>query len=250
MAAAGALGGGDVRKVPNEDLPFWDYDKAVEDLDIGENARAQEARWRKDPIRPFIDTRTESPEYNPIVDDWVDVNNPRWKALKRHFAKRSGPFFIGTCISTKNPKTAMIAVPYWKRWLKLGKYVAIKRTTKIMAHDPDQLVEVGDVVEIRHSRPYSKRKHFIVKRILQKEPGNAFVQAHPEFAVTRSRADLKKHVEQMRLQELKEHAVKRAEDRGKQQAKKDEEEGEDEEEEEEEEEEVVKKGARRAKQAA
>jgi small subunit ribosomal protein S17 len=178
------------------------------ELDIGEEGRKQEERWRKDPIQPYIDERVRHPDYNPIVDDWVDSSNPRWKALQMTF-HRPGPFFIGRCVSTKNRKTAMIEVPYWKRWLKYGKHVAVKRTTRLMAHDEWEQVEVGDLVEIRHSRPYSKRKNFVVKRILEKEAGNAYLKEHPEFAFTRSRADLRHREEQVRLEELRIHLQKK-----------------------------------------
>ena len=43
------------------------------------NAYKQEAAFRKDPIQPYIDARPRDPLYNPVVDDWVDFNNPRWK---------------------------------------------------------------------------------------------------------------------------------------------------------------------------
>lgn len=165
------------------------------------NAYKQEAAFRKDPIQPYIDGRTRDPLYNPVVDDWVDYNNPRWKALKHTF-NRPGPFFIGKCVSTKTAKTSMIEVPYWVRSMKYGKHMAVRRTTRFMAHDEDQICEPGDVVEIRQSKKWSKRKNTVVTRILKKDPGNAFIAEHPEFAIVRSRADLRKRIEQMREDEL------------------------------------------------
>jgi hypothetical protein len=47
-------------------------------------AYQQEAAYRKDPIRPYIDGRSRDPLYNPVVDDWVDFNNPRWKVRLPH----------------------------------------------------------------------------------------------------------------------------------------------------------------------
>jgi len=41
-----------------------------------------------------------------------------------------------------------------------------------MAHDENDEVEIGDMVEIRQSKKYSKRKATIVTRIVQKDPGN------------------------------------------------------------------------------
>jgi len=54
----------------------------------------------------------------------------------------------------------------------------------------------------RHSKTWSKRKHTVVTRILKKEPGNAFLQEHPEFAVVRSRATLRRKIEDMIEEEL------------------------------------------------
>jgi ribosomal protein S17 len=33
--------------------------------------------------------------------------------------------------------------------MKYGKHMAVRRTTRFMAHDEDQICEPGDVVEIR-----------------------------------------------------------------------------------------------------
>ncbi len=54
----------------------------------------------------------------------------------------------------------------------------------------------------RQSKKWSKRKHTVVTRILKKDPGNAFLKEHPEFAIVRSRADLRRRLEQMRQEEL------------------------------------------------
>ncbi len=121
--------------------------------------------------------------------------------------------------------------------MKYGKHMAVRRTSRFMAHDEDQICEPGDVVEIRsvfflqrpnptpscppcccgwvelrpkltffehcrQSKKWSKRKNTVVTRILKKDPGNAFIAEHPEFAIVRSRADLRKRIEQMREDEL------------------------------------------------
>lgn len=164
-------------------------------------AQKQEKTWRKDRVKPFIDPRLVDRSYNPVVDDWVDDNNPRWKALQ-HTYNRPGPFFIGRCVSTKNPKTAMIEVPYWIPSKRVGKQMPLRYTTRFMAHDEDQICELNDIVEIRHSRKYSKRKFTVVTRILKKDPGNAFLKEHPEFAIVRSRLDMRKKIEQIREEEL------------------------------------------------
>ncbi len=37
--------------------------------------------------------------------------------------------------------------------MKYGKHLGVKRTTRFMAHDEDQICEPGDVVEIRQWGP-------------------------------------------------------------------------------------------------
>ena len=45
-----------------------------------------------------------------------------------------------------------------------GKFV--KRTTKILVHDPDNSCNVGDFISIREIKPVSKRKSWQVVEIL------------------------------------------------------------------------------------
>jgi ribosomal protein S17 len=189
-----------MKKPPADWTPTSDEPDA-EEPSITPAAVRQHSARRKNPIVPFVDPRPRDPLYNPVVDDYVDVNNPRWKALQYNY-RRTGPFFIGKCVSTYNAKTAMIEVPYWTPSRRFGKFFAIKRSTRFMAHDEDEICEPGDTVEIRHSKTWSKRKHTVVTRILKKEPGNAFLQEHPEFAVVRSRATLRRKIEDMIEEEL------------------------------------------------
>ena len=48
---------------------------------------------------------------------------------------------------------------------RVGKY--LKRTNKVMFHDPENKSKIGDVVLISPSRPYSARKKFELTEILE-----------------------------------------------------------------------------------
>lgn len=67
---------------------------------------------------------------------------------------------IGTIVSTKMTKTVIVLV---ERKLRHPKYrKVITRHKKYKAHNENTKLKVGDVVEIKESRPISKEKHFIV----------------------------------------------------------------------------------------
>ncbi|XP_006345239.1 30S ribosomal protein S17-like isoform X2 [Solanum tuberosum] len=44
----------------------------------------------------------------------------------------------------------------------------VKRTSKFMAHDEKDECNIGDRVKLDHSRPLSKRKHWVVAEILKR----------------------------------------------------------------------------------
>lgn len=44
----------------------------------------------------------------------------------------------------------------------------IKKSKKFLVHDPENIAQVNDIVEIMETRPISKRKHFRLHKILQK----------------------------------------------------------------------------------
>ncbi len=64
----------------------------------------------------------------------------------------------GTVVSTKMQDTITVAV---ERYVKHPKYKKFqKRTKKYLVHDKGNTAGAGDIVEIRETRPLSKRKHF------------------------------------------------------------------------------------------
>jgi small subunit ribosomal protein S17 len=54
-----------------------------------------------------------------------------------------------------------VAHPIYKKFYK--------KTTKLMAHDPNNECQIGDTVEIMETRPLSKRKRWRLVKILERE---------------------------------------------------------------------------------
>ncbi|MGB9663535.1 MAG: 30S ribosomal protein S17 [Ignavibacteria bacterium] len=74
---------------------------------------------------------------------------------------------IGKVVSNKMDKSIVVAIerrvahPIYKKYFK--------KTTKLMAHDPNNECLIGDIVEIMETRPLSKRKRWRLVRILERE---------------------------------------------------------------------------------
>jgi small subunit ribosomal protein S17 len=72
---------------------------------------------------------------------------------------------VGRVVSDKMDKTVTVRVERRVKHPVYGKYVV--RTTKYHAHDETNQVNEGDLVEIAETRPISKTKTWIVKRVVQ-----------------------------------------------------------------------------------
>jgi len=85
--------------------------------------------------------------------------------------------FVGSVKSNKMKKTVTVAIerlvehPFYKKY--------IRRTTKIMAHDEKGECNVGDIVEIKETRPISKNKTFVVVKIVKKAIAKQDLLADP-----------------------------------------------------------------------
>lgn len=68
---------------------------------------------------------------------------------------------IGQVVSVKNAKSIVVSVPYKKY---LPKYnISVNRTSRIMAHDAEEVANVGDIVRIVPCRPMSaKKRHSLI----------------------------------------------------------------------------------------
>jgi small subunit ribosomal protein S17 len=75
----------------------------------------------------------------------------------------------GTVVSDKMEKTVTVAVERKVRHEVYGK--SQKRTSTFLAHNENNEAKVGDTVSIAESRPLSRRKRWVVTRVVQKAPG-------------------------------------------------------------------------------
>ena len=91
---------------------------------------------------------------------------------------------VGTVVSNRSDKTIAVQVEAVRRHPLYRKPVRIRR--KVLAHDAENTCEVGDVVEIVASRPFSRRKRWRLTRIMNRaaltEEEQAAVAAASEAA--------------------------------------------------------------------
>lgn len=69
-----------------------------------------------------------------------------------------GRVLRGTVVSTKMQDTITVAVERYVMHPKYKKFM--RRTKKYLVDDKGNTAKAGDLVEIRETRPLSKRKHF------------------------------------------------------------------------------------------
>ncbi len=72
---------------------------------------------------------------------------------------------IGKVSSNKMDKTITVLVERLVKHPMYGKY--IKRSTKFHAHDADNICNIGDIVEIKQSRPLSKMKSWVLVKVVE-----------------------------------------------------------------------------------
>ena len=87
--------------------------------------------------------------------------------VREHEARRRTK--LGTVVSNKMDKTAVVAVESVRRHSLYGRNV--RRTRKFKAHDERNVCQVGDQVLIAESRPMSKDKHWVVREIVRQRVG-------------------------------------------------------------------------------
>jgi len=73
---------------------------------------------------------------------------------------------VGKVVSNSMDKSVVVSVDRLVKHPLYKKY--IRRTTKFMAHDPENECSVGDLIRFEESKPISKRKRWVVTGILEK----------------------------------------------------------------------------------
>jgi len=72
----------------------------------------------------------------------------------------------GKVVSNKADKTITVLVSRKVKHPVVGKYII--RTSKLMAHDEKNECQMGDTVVISESRPLSKRKSWMLEKIVER----------------------------------------------------------------------------------
>jgi len=76
---------------------------------------------------------------------------------------------IGTVVSDKMDKSVVVTV---ERKVRDGLYgKQLRLTSRFMAHDEKNEAKVGDRVSLASSRPLSRRKRWVVTRIIERAKG-------------------------------------------------------------------------------
>lgn len=74
--------------------------------------------------------------------------------------------FVGVVSSNKMDKSCVVVIRRKVKHPVYSKYII--RTKKFMAHDEKNETGIGDLVEIKETRPISKNKCWRVTRIIEK----------------------------------------------------------------------------------
>ena len=83
-------------------------------------------------------------------------------------AKRSDRTVRGVVVSNAMDKTIVVRT---ERLVAHGKYKKyVRRYTKYYAHDEENRARVGDFVELSMTRPLSKKKRWILDRVVREAP--------------------------------------------------------------------------------
>lgn len=72
----------------------------------------------------------------------------------------------GKVISNKMDKTVVVLVSRQEKHPVVGKI--IRKSTKLKAHDADNTLNIGDIVEIAECKPISKDKSWTLSRVIEK----------------------------------------------------------------------------------
>ncbi len=73
---------------------------------------------------------------------------------------------IGKVVSNKMDKTIVVAIETKVKHGLYGKY--IKRTTKLKAHDEENICQIGDRVRVMETKPLSRDKNWRLVSVIEK----------------------------------------------------------------------------------
>ncbi len=79
--------------------------------------------------------------------------------------RNSRKTFTGVVSSAQNDKSITVVVDNYKKDRLYGKRV--KLSSKLHAHDENNVAKVGDTVKIMETRPLSKTKRYVLVKVLK-----------------------------------------------------------------------------------
>ncbi len=71
---------------------------------------------------------------------------------------------VGKVVSDKMNKTIVVRVEIMKKDPKYGKFV--RKSSKLHAHDENEIAKIGNTVKIQESRPISKTKSWKLLEVI------------------------------------------------------------------------------------
>lgn len=92
---------------------------------------------------------------------------PGWNLIHSPPRKFPRGALVGTVVSDKMQKTVNVAVDRYRIVPKIRK--RMKYTRKFMAHDENEVANLGDLVMIVPCHRISKRKHFMLREIIREK---------------------------------------------------------------------------------
>jgi len=96
-----------------------------------------------------------------------EVQTTETAAAERGAAPIPGQRLLtGKVVSNKMDKTVAVSIERLVKHPMYGKY--IRRTTKLLAHDENNECKEGDTVSIKPCRPMSRRKSWVLVRVVER----------------------------------------------------------------------------------
>lgn len=71
----------------------------------------------------------------------------------------------GVVVSDKMDKGVVVSISYMVKHPKFKKF--IKRSKRVMAHNPENKAKVGNTVDLNPTRPISRNKRYLVVNIIE-----------------------------------------------------------------------------------
>lgn len=108
-----------------------------------------------------IEATVAEPVTSPVTAP--EANNTMADSLLKRGRRKTR---IGKVVSNKMDKSIIVAIerkiihPIYKKYFK--------KTTKFMAHDQNNIANIGDIVKIMETRPLSARKRWRLVEVIEK----------------------------------------------------------------------------------